>query len=88
MSMPAFAAAMQGIMGANVGPNPVSDETGLKGAWDFDLKFSFNLNGPLMMMNGAAVERYLVRRRAGKTTRSEARKAPGSHARNRHRQRE
>jgi uncharacterized protein (TIGR03435 family) len=57
MSMPAFAAAMQGITGANVGPNPVSDETGLKGAWDFDLKFSFNLNGPLMMMNGAAVER-------------------------------
>jgi uncharacterized protein (TIGR03435 family) len=52
MTMPAFAAGLQGIMGANVGPNPVSDETGLKGEWDFELKFSFNLNGP--MMSGAA----------------------------------
>jgi uncharacterized protein (TIGR03435 family) len=55
MSMPAFAAGLQGIMGANVGPNPISDETGLKGAWDFDLKFSFNINGPLG--NGSAAER-------------------------------
>ncbi len=47
MSMPAFAAGLQGIIGANVGPNPVTDETGLKGAWDFDLKFSFNLSGPV-----------------------------------------
>jgi uncharacterized protein (TIGR03435 family) len=53
MTMVAFAAGLQGMVGANVGPNPVSDETGLKGAWDFDLKFSFNLNGP-MMMSGAA----------------------------------
>jgi uncharacterized protein (TIGR03435 family) len=52
MTMPAFAAGLQGFVGANVGPNPVSDETGLKGEWDFDLKFSFNLNGP--MMSGAA----------------------------------
>src|SRR6202012_4837641 len=27
--------------------------TGLKGAWDFDLKFSFNMNGPLAA-SGAA----------------------------------
>jgi uncharacterized protein (TIGR03435 family) len=54
MSMPAFAASLQGIVGANVGPNPVTDETGLKGAWDFDLKFSFNLNGPIAMIGGAA----------------------------------
>ena len=53
MTMPAFAAAMQGMLGANVGPNPVSDETALKGAWDFDLKFSFNLNGPMAMAGGA-----------------------------------
>ncbi len=53
MTMAAFAAAMQGFLGANVGPNPVSDETELKGAWDFDLKFSFNLNGPLAMNGGA-----------------------------------
>jgi uncharacterized protein (TIGR03435 family) len=47
-TMPAFAAALQGMLGANVGPNPVSDETKLKGGWDFDLKFSFNMGGPLM----------------------------------------
>ncbi len=55
MTMSAFAAGLQRFVGANVGPNPVSDETALKGAWDFDLKFSFNLNGPLSM--GAAAER-------------------------------
>jgi uncharacterized protein (TIGR03435 family) len=49
MTMPAFAAGVGGFIGANVGPNPVSDETGLKGEWDFDLKFSFNLNGPMAM---------------------------------------
>ncbi len=53
MTMPAFAAGLQGFVGANVGPNPVLEETGLKGAWDFDLKFSFNLNGPLAMNAGA-----------------------------------
>ena len=53
MTMAAFVAAMQGFLGANVGPNPVSDETSLKGAWDFDLKFSFNMNGPGLMNAGA-----------------------------------
>ena len=53
MTMPAFVAGLRGIVGSSAGPNPVSDETGLKGAWDFDLKFSFNMNGP-MAMNGAA----------------------------------
>ncbi len=52
MTMPAFAAGLGGFMGANVGPNPVSDETGLKGAWDFDLKFSFNMAGPMAMNGG------------------------------------
>lgn len=53
MTMGAFAAGLRGLFGSNVGPNPVSDETGLKGAWDFELKFSFNLNGPLAA-SGAA----------------------------------
>jgi uncharacterized protein (TIGR03435 family) len=53
MTMSAFAAGMQGLVGANVGRNPVSDETDLKGAWDFDIKFSFNMNGPLAMNAGA-----------------------------------
>jgi uncharacterized protein (TIGR03435 family) len=53
VTMPAFAAALQGMFGANTGPNPVSDETGLKGAWDFDIKYSFNLNGPMALNSGA-----------------------------------
>lgn len=53
MTMAAFAAGMQRMVGANVGPNPVTDETQLKGAWDFDLKFSFNLNGPMALAGGA-----------------------------------
>jgi uncharacterized protein (TIGR03435 family) len=56
MTMTAFAAEMRGFVGASIGPNAVADETGLKGKWNFELKFSFNLNGP-MMMNGAAAER-------------------------------
>jgi uncharacterized protein (TIGR03435 family) len=51
-TMPAFAAGLQGFVGANVGPNPVLEETGLKGAWDFDLKFSLNLAGPIAMNSG------------------------------------
>jgi uncharacterized protein (TIGR03435 family) len=53
VTMPAFSAALQGMFGANTGPNPVSDETGLKGAWDFDIKYSFNLNGPMALNSGA-----------------------------------
>ena len=33
ISMAAFAAGVQGFDGANVGPNPVTDETELKGTW-------------------------------------------------------
>jgi uncharacterized protein (TIGR03435 family) len=53
VTMPAFALALQEMFGANTGPNPVSDETGLKGAWDFDIKYSFNLNGPMALNSGA-----------------------------------
>ncbi len=56
VSMASFAAGIQGFFGTDVGPNPVSDETGLKGAWDFDIKFSFNMGGPIGM-NAAASER-------------------------------
>ena len=43
-----------GFLGANVGPNTVADETDFKkGTWDFDLQFSFNLNGPLAAQAGA-----------------------------------
>jgi uncharacterized protein (TIGR03435 family) len=57
ITMAAFAASLERMPGANVGPNPIADETGLKGAWNFEIKYSFNLNGPFPMMNGAAAER-------------------------------
>ena len=53
MTMSAFAAALQGFFGANTGPNPVSDETRLEGSWDFDIKYSLNLNGPMAANGGA-----------------------------------
>jgi uncharacterized protein (TIGR03435 family) len=45
MTMAAFASDLRSMMGANVGTNPVIEETGLKGAFNFDLKFSFNISG-------------------------------------------
>jgi uncharacterized protein (TIGR03435 family) len=45
ITMEAFAAGLRGMIGANVGTNNVLDETGLKGNWNFDLKYSMNLNG-------------------------------------------
>jgi len=46
MTMEAFAAGLRSMMGAQVGPNPVLDETGLKGAWNFDVRWSLGLIGP------------------------------------------
>jgi uncharacterized protein (TIGR03435 family) len=46
MTMAAFAAGLRGMMGAAVGPNQVLDETGLKGNWNFDAKWSI-LMGPM-----------------------------------------
>jgi uncharacterized protein (TIGR03435 family) len=45
MTMAAFAEGLRGMLGASVGPNPVLDETGLKGVWNFDLRWSLQLNG-------------------------------------------
>ncbi len=53
VTMAAFASAMRSFFGANLGPNPVADETALKGAWDFELQFSFNMNGPVGAQAGA-----------------------------------
>jgi uncharacterized protein (TIGR03435 family) len=51
MTMAAFAAGLRSMMGAgaSLGSNPVLDETGLKGAWNFDLKYSMSFMGPMMM---------------------------------------
>jgi uncharacterized protein (TIGR03435 family) len=48
MTMAAFADGLRGMMGASVGPNPVLDETGLEGKWNFDVKWSMALIGPMM----------------------------------------
>jgi len=45
MTMEAFAAGLRNMLGASVGTNPVLDQTGLKGAWNFDVKWSLQMNG-------------------------------------------
>ena len=44
MTMEAFAAGLRGMLGASLGTSPVRDETGLKGSWNFDVKWSLGLN--------------------------------------------
>lgn len=48
MTMAAFASNLRNMIGANVGTNPVIEETGLKGAFNFDLRFSFNISAPVL----------------------------------------
>ena len=45
MTMAAFAEAARGLLGANLGVNPLLDQTGLSGKWNFDLRFSLGLVG-------------------------------------------
>jgi uncharacterized protein (TIGR03435 family) len=45
MTMAAFAAGLRNMLGASVGPNEVLDETGLKGGWNFDVKWSMGFIG-------------------------------------------
>ena len=51
MTMEAFVAGLRGMMGVNatLGTNPILDKTGLKGAWNFDVKWSMQgLVGPAL----------------------------------------
>jgi uncharacterized protein (TIGR03435 family) len=57
MTMAAFAAGLRGMLGASLGTSPVTDETGLKGAWNFDLRWSFGL---LPFAGGDAGDRVTV----------------------------
>jgi uncharacterized protein (TIGR03435 family) len=54
MTMAAFAEQLGGmlIMGSDLGRNPVIEDTGLKGKWNFDVKWSLNLGGPMMTNAG------------------------------------
>ena len=55
ISMEQFAANLRGMMGANLGTNPILDETGIKGNWNFDLTYSMQMFGPMPMENAAHI---------------------------------
>ena len=56
MTMEAFVSNLRSMVGANAGSNPIREETGLKGGWDFDLKYSLTFNG-MLAGGGGDVER-------------------------------
>jgi uncharacterized protein (TIGR03435 family) len=43
MTMAAFAAELRRMLGVQLGQEPVIDDTGLKGAWNFDVRWSIGL---------------------------------------------
>jgi len=55
MTMAAFASGLRAMVGASVGVNPVVDQTGLTGTWNFDLKYSIGLIGLPGMGTGETV---------------------------------
>lgn len=55
LTMQAFAVEMQGMFGVNLGQNPIINETKLEGAWDFDIRYSFNMNGPMAAAAGERI---------------------------------
>jgi uncharacterized protein (TIGR03435 family) len=52
MTMTAFVDGLRGMFGANLGVNPVLDQTDLSGKWNFDLKYSLGLIGPFGAFSG------------------------------------
>jgi uncharacterized protein (TIGR03435 family) len=46
VTMAAFAAGLRGMLGTSLGTNPVLDETGLNGRWNFEVKWSLPILGP------------------------------------------
>jgi uncharacterized protein (TIGR03435 family) len=52
ITMAAFAAGLPGMMTTSLGSRQVSDETELKGSWDFDLRYSLRIGGPMMANQG------------------------------------
>ena len=45
MTMTSFVAGLRGMIGTNLGVNPITDQTGLSGVWNFDFKYSLGLIG-------------------------------------------
>lgn len=56
MTMATFAAGLRGMLGAQLGTSAVSDETGLKGSWNFEVKWSL----PFFFPGGDAADRVSV----------------------------
>jgi uncharacterized protein (TIGR03435 family) len=55
MTMDAFASSLRGMLGANLGSNPIRNETGLKGAFNFDLSYSMQMIGPIASDTGERI---------------------------------
>jgi uncharacterized protein (TIGR03435 family) len=51
MTMAAFVRELRGMIGADLGTNPVLEDTGLKGAYNFDIRFSLSFFGPIVGAN-------------------------------------
>ena len=45
ITMEAFALALRTMVGASLGQNPILDQTGIKGNWNFDLRYSLGFGG-------------------------------------------
>ena len=56
MTMATFATGLRGMLGAQLGTSAVADETGLKGSWSFEVKWSL----PLLPFAGEAADRITV----------------------------
>jgi uncharacterized protein (TIGR03435 family) len=54
MSMAGFVSNLRTMIGANIGTNPIIDDTGLNGGWNFDFQYSIQFIGP-MANNGERV---------------------------------
>jgi uncharacterized protein (TIGR03435 family) len=46
MTMAAFADGLRGMLGTNLGVNPILEQTGLSGIWNFDFRYSIGLALP------------------------------------------
>ncbi|HEX3746800.1 MAG TPA: TIGR03435 family protein [Bryobacteraceae bacterium] len=55
MTMAAFAMGLPSMFGSQLGSNPVIDDTGLKGGWNFDVRWSIGMMGPGMGNQGEHV---------------------------------
>ena len=47
VSMASFVNLIRTMIVTNLGPNPIPDETGLKGVWSFDLSYTMGISLPM-----------------------------------------